>query len=331
MDSRLNDTSVPLLVLDKALLAHMDITPQHVLNAVEMAYRGLGECLSDNPRKLMSEAFDGHSIAYSMLGRDGVRATVGFKTSYKHDPEKCRETNNYYTTLLLFDDETGMPIALMDGSLVGALRTPAVSALLARVSAPDARTVLVVGTGTQGRMALPLLLAALPKLERLIVHGHYESGIQAVRDQLQRFYPERDIEVSSHLEAATRQADIVIGVAGKAVTETVHYTWLKPGALAVLVGYGIDKDVLYQASYRIATSTAQMQVTGQDLVDASGQLPIIDAELPDILLGRKAGREKADQIVFAYNSGMVVTDIALGRILAEQARDKKLGQYISLW
>ena len=37
------------------------------------------------------------------------------------------------------------------------------------------------------------------------------------------------------------------------------------------------------------------------------------------------------QSVFAYNSGMVVTDIALGRTLAESARAKGLGQEVALW
>ena len=74
-----------------------------------------------------------------------------------------------------------------------------------------------------------------------------------------------------------------------------------------------------------------MRVTGADLVDASGQLPAIDAELPDILLGRKPARPSDDATVFAYNSGMVVTDIALGRLVAETARAMGLGEEVALW
>ncbi|TKC89714.1 ornithine cyclodeaminase family protein [Trinickia terrae] len=320
-----------LLVLGKRVFDEIDYDPAMVLDAVERAYLALGNGESDNPRKLMSQPPEKHSVAYSMLGRDGGRRTVGFKTSYKHDPTHDRGLQKYYTTLLLFDDVTGLPVALMDGSLVGALRTPAVSALIARAAAPHARTALIVGTGTQGRMAAPMLLAALPDIERVIVHGHHDEGILAVRQTLKRFHPQRDIEVSSDLEASARQADIVLGVAGAGAPEAVRHASLKPGALALLVGYGIHADALWHADYRIATSEAQMRVTGTDLADARGEFAPIDAELPDILLGRKPARRSPEQIVFAYNSGMVVTDIALGRLLAEQARAKGLGEEVSLW
>ncbi|MGN6650644.1 ornithine cyclodeaminase family protein [Trinickia sp.] len=320
-----------LPVLSKRVIDQLHYDPAMVLAAVERAYLGLGSGESDNPRKLMTQPPDKHSVAYSMLGRDGGRRTIGFKTSYKHDPEHSRERQKYYTTLLLFDDETGLPVALMDGSLVGSLRTPAVSALIARACAPRARSALVVGTGTQGRMALPLLLCALPDVERLIVHGHYGDGIEAVRQTLKRFYPARDIEVSADLDASARQADIVLGVAGAGAPEAVRHAALKRGALAVLVGYGIHADALHRADYRIATSQAQMQVTGRDLVDEQGHLPPVDAELPDILLGRKPARRSDDEIVFAFNSGMVVTDIALGRVLADAARAQGLGEEVALW
>jgi ornithine cyclodeaminase/alanine dehydrogenase-like protein (mu-crystallin family) len=320
-----------LRVFAKRVLDQLDYDPAMVLDAVERAYLGLGNGESDNPRKLMTQPASKHSVAYSMLGRDGGRRTVGFKTSYKHDAEHSRERQKYYTTLLLFDDETGLPVALMDGSLVGSLRTPAVSALIARACAPRARSVLVVGTGTQGRMALPLLLCALPDVERLMVHGHYGDGIDAVRRTLKRFYPQRDIEVSHDLDTSAKQADIVLGVAGAGVPEAVRHASLKRGALAILVGHGIHADALHRADYRIATSQAQMQVTGLDLVDDKGQLPPVDAELPDILHGRKPARHSDDEVVFAFNSGMVVTDIALGRVLAEAAYAKGLGEEVELW
>lgn len=328
---RLATQPARLRVLGKRVIDELYYDTAIVLDAVERAYLALGSGESDNPRKLMTQPPDQHSIAYSMLGRDGGRRTVGFKTSYKHDPDHNRESQKYYTTLLLFDDDTGRPVAMMDGSLVGSLRTPAVSALIARAAAPDARTALVVGTGTQGRMALPFLLTALPNVERLIVHGHYDEGIDAVRSTLKRFHPGRDIEVSKDLSRAASAADIVLGVAGPGAPEAVRHADLKRGALALLVGYGIHADALHRADYRIATSEAQMQVTGLDLADETGALPPVDAQLPDILLGRRPARRSESEIVFAFNSGMIVTDIALGRVLADAASAKGLGEEIELW
>lgn len=324
-----------ICVLNKQDLSGLRYSLAEVLDTVEGAYKAYAAGLSANPRKLTAKPGDGHSLAYSMLGRDGERQTVAFKTSYKFNANEDQSLQKYYTSLLLYDDITGLPIALMDCSLVGALRTPAASALLARSCArSDARTALVIGSGVQGQNAFPFLVAAMPRLERLIIHGNHEDGIAAAKERLRAHYPDRNIEVSTDLERSARAADIIIGAAGPAsekASGAVRRAWLKPGALAILVGYGLHAELLHQADRRVATSEAQMRVTGTDLADPEGALPAVDAELPDILAGNKPGRAHDDQRIFAYNSGMIITDIALGRLFAERARAQQLGQTIRLW
>jgi len=324
-----------ICVLNKQDLAGLRYSLSEVLDTVEAAYKAYAAGLSANPRKLTAKPDDGHSLAYSMLGRDGERQTVAFKTSYKFNVNEDAALQKYYTSLLLYDDRTGLPIALMDCSLVGALRTPAASALLARSCArSDARTALVIGSGVQGQNAFPFLVAAMPQLDRLIIHGSHKAGIAAARERLRAHYPERDIEVSGDLERSARAADIIIGAAGPASEKSygvVRSSALKPGALTILVGYGLHAELLHQADFRVATSEAQMRVTGTDLADADGALPAIDAELPDILAGNRSGRAHDDQRIFAYNSGMIITDIALGRLFADRARAQQLGQTIRLW
>jgi len=332
MHTNITTESGALRILSRRDLDKLDYSPADVLRVVEGAYAGYGAGLSANPRKLTVQPDDARSVAYAMLGRDGERETVAIKTSYKFGAGGERAAQKYYTSLMLYDDASGLPIALMDCSLVGSLRTPAVSALIARASAaPDAATALVVGCGTQGQGALPFLVEAMPQLERLVIHGNHADGIAAAQDAMQRFHPGRRIEMSRDLRASAQAADIIVGAAGPGARETVRNDWLKPGALAILVGYGLHAELLHRADYRIATSAAQMQVTGTDLADDEGRLPAVNAELPDILLGRKPGRLDARQRVFAYNSGMVITDIALGRVFAERAQAQGLGRTVALW
>jgi ornithine cyclodeaminase len=313
-------------------LAAIEISPAEVLGVVEQAYRALAAGVSANPRKLTVAPVDGRSVAYAMLGRDGARDLVGVKTSYKHDPAHDRDAKHYYTTLQLYDDQTGLPIALMDCGRIGALRTPAVSALLARECAPpDSRRVLLIGTGTQGRLALPFLLTALPDLDDLMVYGTHPDGLRAVADELAAHHPGRTVQVVRDLEAAASDADIVLATAGPATPARVEADWLAPGTLTVLVGYGLAPSTLHRADVVIATSAAQMAVTGTDLADAEGRLRAVDAEFPDVLVGRRAGRADSEQRVFAYNSGLVVTDIALGHRFAELAAARDLGRLVSLW
>ncbi|AZM93590.1 ornithine cyclodeaminase family protein [Streptomyces sp. W1SF4] len=321
-----------LRILSTTDLAGIDISLSDVVATVEGAYRTLHAGQSDNPRKLTVKPRDGHSVSYAMLGRDGSRNVVAVKTSYKHGLDKGRAEQHYYTALTLYDDVTGLPVAMMDCSRIGSLRTPAVSALIAReCAAPGARSALVIGTGTQGRLALPFLLTTLPDLDRLMVFGTHAEGIEAVREQLHAHFPDREVEVVADVRSAAAEADVIVATAGAHTPAAVETDWLRPGALSILVGHGLAPSTLHQADRVIATSEAQMNVTGTDMADADGKLPAVEAEFPAVLAGVFAGRRSDTERIFAYNSGLVVTDIALGHRFAELAIAQGLGTEVPLW
>ncbi|MFE6775207.1 ornithine cyclodeaminase family protein [Streptomyces sp. NPDC057702] len=321
-----------LRVLSTSDLAGLEISLADVVATVEGAYRTLHAGVSENPRKLSVTPEDGHSVSYAMLGRDGSRDVVAIKTSYKHGLDRARTGQRYYTTLTLYDDVSGLPIAMMDCGRIGSLRTPAASALLARECAtPGARSALVIGTGTQGRLALPFLLTTLPRLDRLMLAGSHPAGIVAVREELRAHFPGREVELVSDLRAAAREADIVLATAGGHTRAAVEAGWLRPGALTILVGHGLAPSTLHRADRVVATSEAQMRVTGTDMADANGTLPAVDTEFPPVIAGITAGRRRADERIFAYNSGLVVTDIALGHRFAQQAIAEGRGERVTLW
>ncbi|MET8677250.1 ornithine cyclodeaminase family protein [Streptomyces sp. NPDC004647] len=321
-----------LRILSTSDLSGIEIGLTDVVSVVEQAYRALADGVSVTPPKLTVKPDDGHSVSYAMLGRDGAREVVAVKTSYKHGLKLDRDQQHYYTALTLYDDTTGLPIAMMDCGRIGSLRTPAVSALLARECAPpDARTALVVGTGTQGRLALPFLLTTLPQIDRLLLSGTHPDGIRAVREQLAAHFPDRDVDLVTDLRAAATEADVVLATAGPSTPAAIEADWLKPGALCVLVGHGLEPSTLHRADRVIATSAAQMAVTGTDMADGSGGFPAVDAEFPEVIAGRAEGRTDPAERIFAYNSGLVVTDIALGHRFAELAIAQGLGTAVPLW
>ncbi|MER7676972.1 ornithine cyclodeaminase family protein [Streptomyces sp. NPDC096934] len=321
-----------LRVLSTSDLDGLDISLTDVVDTVEQAYRTLAAGKSDNPRKLTVKPEDGHSVSYAMLGRDGVRGVVAIKTSYKHGLHDDRARQHYYTTLTLYDDVTGLPVAMMDCSRIGSLRTPAVSALLAReCAAPGATTALVIGTGTQGRLALPFLLTTLPELDRLLLSGTHPDGIAAVRAELARHFPDREVETVTELASAARESDVIVATAGPHTPAAVEAGWLRPGATAILVGHGLAPSTLHRADRVIATSEAQMRITGTDMADSQGALPTVDLELPSAIAGVSKARTSPEQRIFAYNSGLVVTDIALGHHFAQRAAEQDLGTEVALW
>lgn len=324
--------SAPLRLLSRTDLLDVPFPPEAVVAAVAQAYRSLGAGTAANPTKLTVGGVHDRSVAYAMLGRDTARGVVAMKTSYTFGPDDDRGGKRYTTMIMLYDDATGAPIALLDGSRIGALRTPAVSALLARATLrPGACSVLVIGTGTQGRGALPHLLAANPDLDRLMLYGTHPDGIAAVQGELAAHHPGRTLELVADPRAAARQADLVLGTAGPATRVAVEADDLAPGSTAILVGYGLAPSTLAGADRVIATSAAQMAVTGRDLAGPDGTLRPVDAELPEIIAGRAVGRQDERQRIFAYNSGLVLTDIAVAHDLARRAIELGRGTEVALW
>ena len=324
-------TSPELHVFTRSDLADLEISPAEVISAVREGYLALANGDSRCPTKLMMPLPNAErdAVSYSMLGYDANSQHVGFKTSYRQGNDNREK---YYTVISLYDDTTGMPFALMDCDRVGASRTPATTALIAQACAkPDARTALMIGTGVQGHNTLPYLLTALPELERLMLFGTHPDGISSCIEVFKKYFPDRDLELVSDVPAAISESDIAVVASGRAAHPKVQTSWLKPGGLMISVSSkGVASSALQEADYAIATSEGQLGVTGSRFASADGSATI-DAEFPDVLAGRKPGRRSAADRVFAFSSGMVITDIPVAHALATRAIAAGRGQRVRLW
>lgn len=324
--------SLPLRLLRRNDLADIPLAPAEAITLVEDAYRTLAAGKSQSPRKLAVEHPAGESVSYAMLGRDGRGKTVGFKTSYNFGPERRNSEKRYYTTVTLYDDSTGVPIAMLDGARAGALRTAAVSALLVReTKRAGARTVLLIGTGTQGQQTLPHVLTANPGLERLLLFGTHPAGIAAVQSELTQHFPSARVELAADPHAAAREADVIIAAAGPRTPAAVEFTDLAPGATAILVGYGLAPSTLAGADRVLATSASQMALTGTDMAGPDGVLRQPDVELAPVLAGRDRARHTDGQRMFVFSSGIVLADIAVAEVLARRAISLGRGTLVPLW
>ncbi|OLZ58736.1 ornithine cyclodeaminase [Amycolatopsis keratiniphila] len=320
-----------LHVLTRSDLHSLELTPAEAITMVEDGYLAYAAGASRNPAKLMVPMPDParDAVAYSMLGYDGSLEQAAFKTSYRQGSTSAEK---YYTTITLYDDTTGLPFALMDCHRVGATRTPASTALIARSCArPGARSALMVGTGAQGIRTLPYLLTALPELERLRLFGTHPDGLRDSVAAVKERFPDREVELVDDVEAAARESDIVVAASGRAAHPKIRLGWLPPGGLLISVASkGVQEGTLAEADYTVATSGAQVEVTGQRMAGPDGVFRI-DAELPEILAGKVPGRRGDDDRVFAFSSGMIITDIPVAHALAARAIAAGRGREVALW
>lgn len=329
------ETHAPQLrLLTRSDLADIELEPANVIRAVEDAYLALHEKKSECPTKMMIDlpVDSRDSIAFSMLGFDGHRDLVGYKTSYRHGNDN---PNKYYTTISLYDDEHGTPYALMDCQKVGASRTPATTALIARECARSgATTATVLGTGIQAVNTLPYLLTALPGLTTLRLHGTHEGGLRACQETFARWFPEREIELVAHDDAAVRQAvetsDITVVSSGRAWHPPIHTQWIPEGGVLISVASkGVADGAVAEADRVVATSEGQFNLVGERLL--RGRDVHLDATVPEILAGDKPGRSNDSERVFAFSTGMIITDIPVAQELAVRAFAAGRGTEVPLW
>jgi ornithine cyclodeaminase len=138
-----------------------------------------------------------------------------------------------HASYLLHDAETGVPLALLDGTVLTARRTAAVSALAASMLArPDARHLLVLGAGRVARL--------LPEAYRCVL-GITEVSVWARRaeqaEALAQVWRAEgwSARAVGDRAAAARQADIV-SCATLADEPVVAGAWLQPGSHLDLIG-----------------------------------------------------------------------------------------------
>ena len=185
-------------------------------------------------------------------------------------------------SVLVFDNQTGEHIALLDGATVTARRTAAASALAAQYLAPaDARTLLVVGAGRVGS-ELPAAFAAVRPIDKVMVwNPSVARGEQLVARLQQQGV---NAEWRHDLESAVSQADI-ISCATLATEPVIRGEWLRPGQHLDLIGSftPVMREVDDEALQR-----SQLYVDIMGTLKESGELaiPLASGAIPqDHVLG----------------------------------------------
>lgn len=316
-----------LLVLNGDDVARIPVSIRDILTLVEDSVAGIGNGNSVNPPKISIEPVK-KSMTIAMLAQFKKTAALGIKAYTEFPLEDGR--SKVGSAITLFDDQSGRPLAFMGCDWITAVRTAAVSALFAREAAVShSKIAFLVGAGAQGREAIPALLTALPGIEEIVICAPRQEAVEKLICDQADVLKGRIARFCTDVPAEAHQADVVIGAGGPGAHGLIRHRMLKPGATAILLGYGLAPDVLHKADRVLATSETQMHTTGKDLADEQGRFPQVDAELTDILLRRKPARTNPHEIIFAYNSGLAVTDVAVAGAIYQATRSAGIGHLIS--
>jgi len=312
----------------------MILTMPLAIEAVEEAFRHLADNSAVlHPRQRLH--IPGQSYLHYMAAGDSGGGYMGLKI-YTSSREGLR------FLLPLFDTRSGDLVALIEADYLGQMRTGAASGVATKLLAnPDARTVAMIGTGSQARTQLEAV-AAVRKIERVRAFGRDAQRREQFAEEM-AVRLNITVRAVASAEGAVRGADIV--VTSTTATEPVVFgAWLKPGAHINAIGANfpqkreLDDETVRRAGVIVVDSLQQSKQESGDLIQAFGD----DAarwknvrELAGIVAGKTAGqisgRAQPEQITLFKSNGIAIEDIVVAGRVYELARTRAIGTEIPMW
>jgi alanine dehydrogenase len=306
---------------------------------------------------LMAEALKGYSSATSSqplrtilrpAGRDDLLGTMpafvagpdggyGLKAMMLKPGNPARGLDLHIGVVLVFDPDTGAPLAMADAGAVTAIRTPAVSAVATDLlAAPGAGDLAILGSGVQARGHLEAM-AAVRTLRSVRVWSRTPAHAQHYRDwAAQTLGIEVSLVPSAH--AALDGADLVCStMAGR--EPVVQAADLARGAHVNAVGasFADHREYSSEAVARCRVFVDSRESAGRESLDllAPQREGLVGpdhvlAEIGEVLLDKYPGRQAPDEITFFKSLGLAVEDVIAGFAIARTARLNGLGITVEL-
>lgn len=251
----------------------------------------------------------------------GVKLVAGF-----HDNPKIG-LPGHQALICLFDTDTGSPLAVMDGTGITALRTAGGAALSTRMLArEDARVMAILGAGVQGQAHLQVV-PHVREIAEIRIASLYPADAEKLAAQDPR------AKAFSSYEQAVRGADIVCLCTSSSEPVT-EFSWLAPGTHLTSVGYAppggeLGRDTVEGGRLFVESAMAFADPPA-GCSELAGLHPSAGAELGEVLLGRKPGRQSAEEITVYKAMGHAMEDLVAARIVYERAVAAGAGQTFSM-
>jgi ornithine cyclodeaminase/alanine dehydrogenase-like protein (mu-crystallin family) len=293
------------------------LSPADAVEAVEGCFARIARGMVENrPRYRLGLE---HGLMHVMgaadreLKRAGVKTYAGFAEGVRY-------------VFVLFAADRPEVLALIEADRLGRLRTGAASAVAARhLSAPGARTLGLLGTGSQAETQLQCIRAALPGIEQVVAYSRNE-------ERLSDFCERHGCEGGEYNRDAAEQ-DVVVTITTSR-DPVLRGEWLQPGALVCAAGANriesreLDNAVLERATFVCCDSREQARIEAGDLVEPveRGVLDWLEVhELSEVVAGETAGRQHDEDIAVFKSLGIAAEDVAVATLAYDRARERGAG------
>lgn len=304
-------------------------TAREYVDAVREGYRQRGDGAPAKPRQVLaSEDPGGMLTGYMAILPDtgamgGYMYAAGFGAADAH------------FVLPLFDVETGLPLAILDGASLNPFKTGAAGAVgVDALARADAKTLALFGSGPQARGQLRAV-DTVRNLETVSVFSptktHREAFAAEMNDEV-----DPTVAAVASSDAAIEDADVVI-TATTAAEPVFDGELLPAGTHVTAMGQyhpekrEIDATTVARAKY-VPDLRDRVTRDAGAFIQARDEGTITDdhvhAELGEVIAGEAPGRERDDEITLFDSGGTAIETVAAAHMLYERARERNLGESV---
>jgi len=235
---------------------------------------------------------------------------------------------------LIYDAETLMPVAILEASWLTGVKVAASSTVAAKYLAKKNSKVFgVIGAGLQARTHLEALCEVF-NLEEVHVTSRTKESRERFAKEMSEKFDVNIIPVDT-IEEAMKGADIVMTLT-TANAPLVKSDWIEPGMFILKLGSyqeldpkvftAVDKIVVDNWEYVSHRCRELIQLINAGLITRDN----IYAEIPEVVAGKKQGRENDSESILGIAFGLGGDYAALFSYIYKQAIKLGIGQTLKL-
>ncbi len=322
-----------VLWLSQKEVESLNIPMADVIAAVEEGWRLKGEGKVEMPAKIGIHPRKNCYIHAMPCWVGGDVDTCGEKwvSGFPMNLDKKMPYN--LGLFVLTDSDDGHMKAVMDANWITTWRTGAASAVISKYLAdPQSKKLTIIGCGTQGRINARALKTEFPGLKTVAAYDPLPAQMDRFKAATLEIFPDLEIELAPTIEAACKDADIVITCCPvlENPVRFVKASYLKKDVLCIAVDHdsAFDADVMTEARVYVIDDRGQYQHMQGGGVYFQGYPTEEElyAEMSEIVVGKKPvvreGRRTAAPMGIACN------DVMTARIIYAKALEKKIGTWV---
>jgi ornithine cyclodeaminase/alanine dehydrogenase-like protein (mu-crystallin family) len=314
-----------LFYLSQRTLQDLALTAEEVIESIEHLIRGRSQGRVWNAPKAVIQPLDGRYMMATLSASDDP-PFLAIKSLIINPRNRERGLPDINAVVTLLDSDTGVPLAVMDGNWITAVRTAGLSAVAAkRLARPDASIAAFIGCGVQAHSHLQAFSELFP-LKEIRAFGRGTAN----RDALCQAAGKLGLSAvaSGTAREAVRDANLVITSVtfSSQLVPFLDARWLQPGTFATVTDLAAPwvPDGMSAFNRIVIDDLEQEAQMPKPLVDPA----LVAGDLTGLVNGDIGGRRSDDERTAFVFRGLGLGDLALAALAYQRARQSGKGSPI---